>query len=202
MLVPLSHSPSHPSTSHHRLFSRLLRRLPTWSPEFRSAQSLYKSQQVFLKHKLDHITLLLKTIYISYCGLTSSHFLFSMLCFLYPNHSGLSFVPHICISLPQGQCAHYTLCLEHLSQRSSQCLLPLSIWGSASKVTFFTGVLFDYLVYLLLCLAVFLFLALIAILQNTVTCLLILSFLLGYKFHEERDYYLGFHSQFLDFPGT
>lgn len=85
-----------------------------------------------------------------------------------------------------------TVFAENSSQRSPQCFLPLSIWITALKITFFTGVLFDYLVYLLLCLAVFLFLALIAILQSTVICLLILSFLLGYKFHEERDYYSGF----------
>ena len=48
----------------------------------------------------------------------------------------------------------------------------------------------------------FLFLALTAILQNTVIGLLILSFPHGYKFHEDRDYYSSFHSQLLDFPGT
>lgn len=75
-----------------------------------------------------------------------------------------------------------TVFAENSSQRSPQCFLPLSIWITALKITFFTGVLFDYLVYLLLCLAVFLFLALIAILQSTVICLLILSFLLGISF--------------------
>ena len=62
----------------------------------------------------------------------------SLLCSPCSTHAGLAIVPQIG---HRGHCVHHTFyfCLE-----PSQCLLPLSIWVSASNVTSLTRFLSNY----------------------------------------------------------
>ena len=75
--APPQYSPLHPSTNDSHLLYRLIQKCPKWCPAFHLVQFPHNSKKIFLKHKLNHITLLLKTLDISSCGLTSSHLCFA-----------------------------------------------------------------------------------------------------------------------------
>ena len=75
--VPPQYSSLHPSTNDCHLLYRLLQRCSKWPPAFHLVQFPHNNKKIFLKHKLNHITLLLKTLHTSSCGLTSSHLCFA-----------------------------------------------------------------------------------------------------------------------------